>query len=84
MYQDTSFRKREVLRLGVLAFLEEAHGKAAAISLNYLSENGGIIYDEGTNKWSIDFKNFEEGIRKLSKELLLLEGDGDNEGGHCG
>ena len=59
--------------------LEEAHGKAAAISLNYLSENGGIIYDEGTNKWSIDFKNFEEGIRKLSKELLLLEGDGDNE-----
>ena len=59
--------------------LDEAHGKAAAISLNYLSENGGIVYDDATNKWSIDFENFEDGIEKLAAELLILEGDGDNE-----
>jgi len=59
--------------------LDEAHGKAAAISLNYLLENGGINYDEATNKWSIDFENFEEGIKNLSAELMILEGDGDNE-----
>lgn len=59
--------------------LDEAHGKAAAISLNYLLENGGINYDEATNKWSIDFDNFEDGIKKLSAELMILEGDGDNE-----
>lgn len=58
--------------------LEEAHGKAAAISLNYLVANGGINYDELTNKWSIDFDNFEEGIKKLSADLMILEGDGDN------
>ena len=59
--------------------LDEAHGKAAAISLNYLVANGGINYDEATNKWSIDFDYFEEGIKKLSAELMILEGDGDNE-----
>ena len=59
--------------------MEEAHGKAAAISLNYLVVNGGINYDEATNKWSIDFDNFEEGIKKLSAELMILEGDGDND-----
>ena len=59
--------------------LDEAHGKAAAISLNYLLENGGINYDETSNKWSIDFDNFEEGIKKLSADLMILEGDGDNE-----
>ncbi len=58
--------------------LEEAHGKAAAISLNYLVENGGINYNETTNKWSVDFENFEEGIKNLSAELMILEGDGDN------
>ena len=59
--------------------LDEAHGKAAAISLNYLLANGGINYDEATNKWSIDFDNFEEGIKNLSAELMILEGDGDPE-----
>jgi hypothetical protein len=59
--------------------LDEAHGKAAAISLNYLVTNGGILYNETTNKWSIDFDNFEAGIKKLSADLMILEGDGDNE-----
>ncbi|MCP4457064.1 MAG: hypothetical protein GY816_03405 [Cytophagales bacterium] len=59
--------------------LDEAHGKAAAISLSYLLENGGILYDEETKKWSIDFDNFEEGVKSLAAEMLVLEGDGDNE-----
>ncbi len=58
--------------------LDEAHGKAAAISLNYLLENGGILYNEETKKWSVDFENFEEGVKKLAAEMLILEGDGDN------
>ena len=58
--------------------LDEAHGKAAAISLSYLLANGGINYDENTHKWSIDFENFEEGVKNLDTELLTLEGNGDN------
>ncbi len=59
--------------------LDEAHGKAAAISLNYLLENGGILYNPGTKRWSVDFENFEEGVKNLAAEILILEGDGDNE-----
>ncbi|MCZ6776672.1 MAG: hypothetical protein O7D34_09475, partial [Ignavibacteria bacterium] len=58
--------------------LNQAHGKAAAISLNYLLENGGISYDNNTQKWSIDFENIRAGIKNLTSELLILEGDGDN------
>jgi hypothetical protein len=41
-------------------------------------ENGGILYNSETGKWSIDFENFDEGIKNLSAEMLILEGDGDN------
>lgn len=58
--------------------LKQAHGKAAAIELNYLSINGGIIYDENTKRWSVDFENFSEGVSKLAADLLVLLGDGDN------
>ena len=59
--------------------LDEAHGKAAAISLSYLLENGGILYNAESKKWSVDFDNFDEGVKKLAAEMLILEGDGDNE-----
>jgi len=57
--------------------LSEAHGRAAAISLNYLVENGGILFDAATKRWSIDFPNFRKGISALARELVILEGDGD-------
>lgn len=59
--------------------LEEAHGKASAISLNYLLKNGGLLYNEQSKKWSIDFENIRKGIKSLARELLILEGDGDPE-----
>lgn len=58
--------------------LDQAHGKAAAISLNYLLANGGILYNHESKKWSIDFLNFENSIKNLASELLILEGDGEN------
>lgn len=57
--------------------LNEAHGKAAAIELNYLWKNGGILYNPATKTWSVDFANIREGVKKLTAELLILEGDGD-------
>jgi hypothetical protein len=58
--------------------LGEAHAVAAAIALGYLYKNGGIRLDLTTQRWSIDFNNFPSCIRNLDKELLILEGDGDN------
>lgn len=59
--------------------LEQSHGRAAAISLNYLLHNGGINYNSKTKKWSINFDNFEAVIAQLGAELMILQGNGDNE-----
>ena len=64
--------------------LNQAHGKAAAISLNYLVANGGILYNTATKRWSIDFLRIREGVKKLATELLILEGDGDGTTTHSG
>jgi hypothetical protein len=59
--------------------LNQAHGKAAAISLNYFLENGGVKFNDESKKWSIDFDNFKQGVEKLCADLIILEGDGDAE-----
>lgn len=57
--------------------LNQAHGKAAWISLNYFKEQGGVVYDGRTNTWMIDFGKFPAAVSMLATELLVLEGDGD-------
>jgi hypothetical protein len=57
--------------------LDEAHGKAAAVELNYLWKNGGILYNQQSKTWSVDFANIREGVKKITAELLILEGNGD-------
>ena len=58
--------------------LTEAHAVAAAIALSYIYKNSGFRFDPAKQRWSVDFNNFESSIRKLAKELLILEGNGDN------
>ncbi|WDE05907.1 hypothetical protein SG34_002955 [Thalassomonas viridans] len=58
--------------------LNQAHGKAAVLSLNYFAENGGVSYDKNSGRWTLNDKKFEENIASLAKALLILEGDGDN------
>lgn len=59
--------------------LNEAHGKAAAIELNYLVKDGAILYDSTSKAWSMNFSTIREGVKKLAKELLVLEGNGDGQ-----
>jgi hypothetical protein len=55
----------------------EAHGRAAIASLNYLAAAGGIAYDPVVKRWSVDFAGIRAGVRQLTAELVLLEGNGD-------
>jgi len=57
----------------------EAHGKAAAIELNYLMENKSLVYNKDAKRWSVDFEKIRSGIADLSRVLLILEGDGDGQ-----
>ena len=59
--------------------LNEAHGKAAAIELNYLVRQGSVIYDSNAQRWSIDFSKIRDGVKALANELLILEGNGDGQ-----
>jgi hypothetical protein len=58
--------------------LNEAHGKAAAISLNYLVKKGGITYSSEQKRWAVDFAAIRDGVKNLARELLILEGDGND------
>ncbi|RMG61046.1 MAG: peptidase [Calditrichaeota bacterium] len=55
----------------------EAHGKAALVSFNFLRDHGGIVFDEATGRYSIDFSKIDQAITLLTNELLMIEAEGD-------
>ncbi|MEE9226860.1 MAG: peptidase [Acidobacteriota bacterium] len=55
----------------------EAHGKASLIAINWHTEKGGLVYDSGTGRWSVDFGRIPKSIRSLARELLEIEATGD-------
>jgi hypothetical protein len=57
----------------------EAHGKAAIVSLNFLMEHGGIVYDQAAKRYAINFEKIDDAITLLANELLLIEAEGDYE-----
>jgi hypothetical protein len=56
--------------------IDEAHGKAALIQLNYHLERGGIVIDEVSGKFEVDFALLQEGIRELTGMVLMLQAQG--------
>ena len=58
----------------------DAHGRANMVRFNYFLENGAFNRDAETGKYSVDFVKMREAISSLSRELLVLQGDGDYEG----
>lgn len=55
----------------------EAHGKATLIQLNYLTEKGGFVYDQAVGKFKIDPVKIKQAVEALTRDILVLEGDGD-------
>jgi hypothetical protein len=64
------------IRFGV----EEAHGGANLIELNFLSERGVTSQDPKSLVYRIDFEKARQGVEELAKELLMLEALGDYRG----
>ncbi|KAJ1881764.1 hypothetical protein H4R99_000976 [Coemansia sp. RSA 1722] len=58
--------------------LAEAHGLGQAIQLSYLLESGGFVYcDE--EKFSVDMDKMEKAVENLTREIMLIQGDGDKQ-----
>ncbi|MCX7958427.1 MAG: hypothetical protein N3B13_05205 [Deltaproteobacteria bacterium] len=58
----------------------EDHAKGCVIQLYYLMENGGILYNEKTKKYSVNPEKFRESVKSLSTLLLTIEATGDYSG----
>ncbi len=54
-----------------------AHGRANLIRFNFFKELGAFAKNKTTNKYKIDYKNFEKAMDLLSTKILTLQGDGD-------
>lgn len=60
--------------------INEAHGGANAISLNYLLEKGGFEYNANKVLFKVNFKKIKSAIRDLAHDLLMIQALGDYEG----
>ena len=55
----------------------EAHGGANAVQFNYLLDNGAVIYNEKSGKFSIDREKIGPVMKELVQNLLMIEAKGD-------
>ena len=54
-----------------------AHGRANMIRFNYFSERGAFSRDEATGTYRVNVEPFEQAVKELSNDLLVLQGNGD-------
>lgn len=56
-----------------------AHGRANLAAFNYLSEAGAIAHDPVSGTWRVEAGAFPNAVNALSRDILMLQGDGDRE-----
>ncbi|CAG8579504.1 24144_t:CDS:10 [Dentiscutata erythropus] len=69
-YLASAFRS---IRFGI----KEAHGLGQCVQLNYILSQGGFIYDPITARFSVNFDTVATAISNLTRDILILQGDGD-------
>lgn len=55
----------------------EAHGRGAAFQYNYLVKAGAAHWVEDAQRYHLDFAALEQGIRDLTRDIVILQGNGD-------
>lgn len=61
------------MRFGV----NEAHGRGAAFQYSYFRDAGAVSVDEASGKFRLDFAKLETAIGDLTRDIVILQGDGD-------
>ncbi len=54
-----------------------AHGRANMIRFNYFSDAGAFSRDPDAGTYRVNVAEFEQAVKGLSNDLLVLQGDGD-------
>lgn len=55
----------------------EAHGKGAAFQYAYFRRAGAAQWDAAAQRYRLDFIKLEQAITDLTRDVIVLEGDGD-------
>ncbi|MEE2691136.1 MAG: hypothetical protein VX640_06325 [Pseudomonadota bacterium] len=61
------------MRFGV----NEAHGQGAAFQYRYFRNIGAAEWDEGAQRFRLDFALMEKGISDLTGDIVVMQGNGD-------
>lgn len=61
------------MRFGV----NEAHGQGAAFQYAFFRNAGAASVEEASGEFRLDFPKLETAIRELTKEIVIVQGDGD-------
>jgi len=56
---------------------DEAHGGGAAYQYSYFKEVGAVSWDEGEQRFRVDFDKLEQAISDLTGIVVVLEGNGN-------
>ena len=54
-----------------------AHGRANMIRFNYFNDAGAFSRDPDSGKYRVNVAEFEQAIKDLGRDLLVLQGNGD-------
>ncbi len=57
--------------------LHEAHGKGNMIQYNWFKDQGAIVHDPATDRYTVVLEKMPEAARSLTRELCLLQAKGD-------
>jgi len=57
--------------------LHEAHGKGNMIQYNWFKDQGAIVHDPATDRYTVVLEKMPEAARSLTRELCLLQARGD-------
>ena len=57
--------------------INEAHGRGAAFQYSYFKEAGAFTFDQDAGKYSLAFDALEQAITDLTRDIIILQGDGD-------
>ncbi|MCJ7618950.1 MAG: peptidase, partial [Anaerolineae bacterium] len=56
--------------------IDEAHGRAGLLQLNWLLERAGLVHDRISGRFLVDHERVQEGIEELARKVLLLQVEG--------
>lgn len=59
--------------------INEAHGSGAAYQYTYFKEAGAFQWDAAASKYRLNFDKLEQAISDLTRDVVIVQGDGDYE-----